>query len=110
MADGDRNGSLAFIDRILSVQLGVPLIEFLEKTWKLLQNARHFGSPGGLYEVLEYESTLELKDRGGERATLKKREKVRYLQDNIIAYHDRAWADFGHLLAQILIWRYSWEK
>jgi len=50
-----------------------------------------------MYEVLEYESTLELKDRGGKRATFKKREKVRYLQDNVIAYQDQAWGD-GEIL------------
>ena len=50
-----------------------------------------------MYEVLEYESTLELKDARGKRATFKKREKVRYLQDNIIAYQDQAWGD-GQIL------------
>jgi hypothetical protein len=50
-----------------------------------------------LYEVLEYESTLELKDREGRKATFKKREKVRYLQDNVIAYQDQAWGD-GEIL------------
>jgi len=43
--------------------------------------------------VLDYESTLELKDRQGEKATFKKREGVRYLQDNVVAYQDQAW---GH--------------
>ena len=47
----------------------------------------------GMYEVLEYEATLELADPGGERATFKKREKVRYLQDNIVACLDQAWGD-----------------
>ena len=47
----------------------------------------------GVYEVLDYESTLELHDRGGKKATFKKRKKVRYLQDNIIAYQDHGWGD-----------------
>ena len=51
-----------------------------------------------MYEVLEYESTLELVDRKGEKAIFKKRQKVRYLQDNIIAYMDQAWGD-GQFLA-----------
>ena len=51
----------------------------------------------GMYEVLEYETTLELHDPKGKKATLKKREKVRYLQDNIIAYQDQAWGD-GEIL------------
>ena len=51
----------------------------------------------GMYEVLEYEATLELEDPEGKRATFKKREKVRYLQDNVIAYQDQAWGD-GEIL------------
>jgi len=50
-----------------------------------------------VYEVLEYESTLELKDIRGERASFRKRERVRYLRDNIIAYQDQAWGD-GEIL------------
>ena len=48
---------------------------------------------GEMYEVLEYESTLELHDCKGERASYRKRQKVRYLQDNIIAFEDQAWGD-----------------
>jgi hypothetical protein len=61
--------------------------------------ARRFraGLTGGRYEVLEYESTLELKDREEETATFRKREKVRYLQDNVITYQDQAWGD-GEIL------------
>jgi hypothetical protein len=50
-----------------------------------------------MYEVLRYEAKLGLKDRGGKRATFKKQEKVRYLQDNVIAYRDQAWGD-GEIL------------
>jgi hypothetical protein len=52
----------------------------------------------GIFEVLEYESTLELHDPKGERASFRKRQKVRYLQDNIIAYQDQAWGDGKILL------------
>lgn len=51
----------------------------------------------GMYEVLEYESTLELLDRYGKQAIFHKRQRVRYLQDNIIAYQDQAWGD-GRIL------------
>lgn len=47
----------------------------------------------GMYEVLEYESRLELLDAKGKRATYHKRQRVRFLQDNIIAYQDKAWGD-----------------
>jgi hypothetical protein len=52
---------------------------------------------GEMYEVLEYDSTLELHDCKGQRATYRKHQKVRYLQDNIIAFEDQAWGD-GQIL------------
>ena len=45
-------------------------------------------SYNGMYKVLEYESVLELKDRGGKEAIFRKRKTVRYLQDNVIVFHD----------------------
>ena len=48
---------------------------------------------------MEYESTLELMDPRGNQAMFRKREKVRYLQDNIIAYQDQAWGD-GKILME----------
>lgn len=47
----------------------------------------------GMYEILEYDSTLELKDAQGQTAVLKRRQRVRFLQDNIIAYEDQAWGE-----------------
>ena len=52
---------------------------------------------GAAIEVLEYESMLELKGGGAERATFKRREKVCYLQNNVIVYQDQAWRD-GEIL------------
>lgn len=45
-----------------------------------------------MYEVLDYEATLELKDDKGETARFSKRQRVRFLQDTI-AYEDQAWGD-----------------
>jgi hypothetical protein len=47
----------------------------------------------GMYEVLDFASDLELHDTKGKNATYHKREAIRFLQDNIIAYEDQA---FGH--------------
>ena len=47
----------------------------------------------GIYEILEYESTLELLDPHGHEAVFHKRQKVRFLQDHIIAFQDYAWGD-----------------
>jgi hypothetical protein len=54
-------------------------------------------SPKGVYDVLDYKSTFEMKNRAAKRATFNKREKVRYLQNNIIANQDQARAD-GEIL------------
>lgn len=73
-------------------------MEIFVKSWQFARQIL-FSNRQGLYEVLEYESTLELLDRKGLKATFKKRQKVRYLQDNIIAYMDQAWGDGEFLQA-----------
>ena len=52
----------------------------------------------GIYEFLEYESTLELLDINGKRARFRKREKIRYRQNNVMAYPHQGWADGDSLL------------
>ena len=58
--------------------------------------------PDGLFEVLDYDSTLELLDGAGEMAIFKRRQKVRFLQDHILAFQDYAWGD-GDVLADYRI-------
>ena len=95
---GERRGNKqSILGKLITVLWGLPWPEVVEKLWKTTKNVVHGLSVKGMYEVLEYESTLELKDRGGKKATFKKREKVRYRQDNIIAYQDQAWGD-GEIL------------
>ena len=45
----------------------------------------------GMYEVLDYESTLEIMDPRGMVAKFQKSERVRFLQDNVIAIQDQVW-------------------
>ena len=47
----------------------------------------------GMYEILEYETTLDLTDPHGHEAIFHKRQRVRFLQDNILAFQDYAWGD-----------------
>jgi len=75
----------------------LPWIEIFIDLWRVGNKAIRGLSVEGMYEVLEYESTLELKDLKGKQAFFRKREKVRYLQENIIAYQDQAWGD-GRIL------------
>jgi len=52
----------------------------------------------GMYEILDYDATLELLDRSGAEATFMRREVIHFLQDNIVAIHDHAWGD-GQIFA-----------
>ena len=47
----------------------------------------------GMYEVINYESTLEILDTDGKEAVFSKKEEVKFLQNNIIAFQDQAWGD-----------------
>ena len=100
MTDEKHNSSQSLLDKFVSVLPGSPWLEVVQRAWKIIRKTIQRRSHPGLYEVLDYESTLELKDGGGERATFKKREEVRYLQDNIIAYQDQAWGD-GEILLKL---------
>lgn len=55
-------------------------------------------TPEGMYEILEYDSVLEILDPEGETAIFKKRQEIKFLQDHIIAFQDYAWGD-GEVLA-----------
>ena len=68
-------------------------MDILAEIWRLARHLWQGLADEGMYEVLEYESVLELKDAAGEQATFRKRELVRYRQNNIIAYQDHAWGD-----------------
>ena len=47
----------------------------------------------GMYEVLNYESTIEIVDPKGKQAIFSKVEELKILQDNVIAIQDQAWGD-----------------
>jgi hypothetical protein len=78
---------------ITKLMLDIPWPEVLASAWKYGKRLFRGLSHEGIYEVLEYESVLELLNQKGTKAHFKKRKKVCYLQDNIIAYRDRAWGD-----------------
>jgi hypothetical protein len=98
MPDEKHNDIQRFLDKLISFLMGSPWPDVLSNVLRILPKLVRSQCYGEMYEALEYESTLELKDRAGKRAIFKKREKVRYLQDNVIAYQDQAWGD-GEILA-----------
>lgn len=67
--------------------------------WNILSHLWDKFHYHGMYEILDYDSTLEIVDPKGEKAVLTRREVVRFLQDNVVAIHDHAWGD-GKLFAK----------
>ena len=59
--------------------------------WDLVGQLRDRLGYRGIYEILKYDSTLELLDRKGREACLTRHEVIRFLQDNVVAIHDHAW-------------------
>ena len=97
MKDEKDNDDQSLIGRLIAALLRLPWTDVLRHALKAPRETLQGCSYQGLYEVLEYESTLELGDCEGKTATFTKRQKVRYLQDNVIAYQDQAWGD-GEIL------------
>lgn len=93
MKNDMENVSTGAISKGITLLLGVPWIEVFAEVWKIARKMFRGSVDEGMYEVLEYESVLEILDVEGKRALFKKRKKVRYLQDNIIAYQDYGWGD-----------------
>jgi len=83
--------------KIVEVIFSLPWTEIFDKVKKKRLKSSIDASGDGIYETLEYESTLEIHNNQGTRATFKKRKKIRYLQDGIIAFQDYAWGD-GEIL------------
>ena len=85
--------------RLLVPVLGSDLIEILVFFVRLAKQTLKFKAHEGMYEVLDYHAQLELLDPEGKQAVLHKRQTVRFRQDNIIAYQDRAWGDGDFMAA-----------
>lgn len=94
----DKKPNTTTTDQLAALLLALPWIDILAETYRLLRSLWRGLADEGMYEVLEHESTLELLDRQGKRARFEKRQKVRYLQNNIIAYQDQGWSDGQSLL------------
>jgi hypothetical protein len=73
--------------------LGIDVLELLAALFRLVQRIIPIEAQPGIYEVLERDIRLELRDTKGKEAIFFKRQRVRFLQDNIIAWEDKAWGD-----------------
>ncbi len=97
MGDKNQSAKVAKLHGWGIMILDLPWIYILTELWKIGRKVIRGMANEGVYETLEYESTLEIQNRKGTRATFSKRKKIRYLQDNIIAYQDYGWGD-GEIL------------
>lgn len=87
----------SYITKLISFLGGVPWNDLIDKVFTHRKKKGEGAGIGGMYEVMDLESTLEIKNIQGTRATFHKRKKIKYLQDGIIAYQDYAWGD-GEIL------------
>lgn len=79
--------------RLVELLLNAKWVDGLAQSWKLVRRLSRGWADEGIYEVQEYVSRLELLDQRGERAKVEKLERVRYLQNGILAFQDQAWGD-----------------
>lgn len=86
------------ISRLLVPLLTSDWVALLGLAWRIGRQIISRKAHEGMYEVLDYESRLELLDPGGQLAILTKHQQVRFLQDGILAYNDKAWGD-GEIFA-----------
>ena len=84
---------------LLRLLIGSDIPARLGDIWQLGRKVFAARAHEGMYEVLEYESVLELQDTKGKKAVLRKRERVKFTQNNIIAFQDLALGD-GELFAE----------
>lgn len=84
--------------RLIVPFLSSDVIGMLGVLWRLGKRILAVELHEGMYQVLDYEARLELMDAKGDKAILYKQERVRFLQNNILAYQDQAWGD-GQIFA-----------
>jgi hypothetical protein len=93
----ERNAKFNQIKELVTRNWNLQYVGVFMELWNIGRKFIRGIANEGVYETLEYESTLEISNNKGTNATFSKRKKIRYLQDNIIAYQDYGWGD-GEIL------------
>jgi len=99
MAEQKKSTPLIPVLNLLAAFLSTDLTKIFAVLVDLFHYFKLFQPRMGLYEVLDYETRLELHDVSGHDVTYFKRQRVRFLQNSIIAYQDQAWGD-GDIFAE----------
>ncbi|MBC8503508.1 MAG: hypothetical protein H8D34_01525 [Chloroflexi bacterium] len=97
MTGGQHNSKQSKFIGLVSNLSSLSWLEIVLDLWKIGRKALQGLANQGIYETIDYESTLEIKSNKGTRASFEKWKKIRYLQDGIITYQDHAWGD-GEIL------------
>src|SRR5258708_431539 len=95
-SDESANHRPSLLLRLLVHFFGSDLFEIILALFRLGKRVVSSETHEGMYQVLEHEAVLDLKDMKGKKAVYTKRQKVRFLQDNIIAYQDEVSGNFLH--------------
>lgn len=87
-----------FIWKIVFPAISSDWIQVVLQAWQLLQKIASERAVG-LYEVLDFDHTLELCDAKGKKAIYHKQETIKLLQDYVAAYTDYVWGR-GEIFAE----------
>ena len=69
-------------------------LEWIATLFGIYRDLREILTHGqGMYEILEYDSSLKLVEATGKKAILKRQQKVKFLQDHVIAFQDHVWGE-----------------
>ena len=82
--------------RLLNTLLSCLSQDWITLVFDLYRTLRRYvqqHSHEGMYQILNYDTTLELVDTKGKTAIFKKRQRIKFLQDYISTFQDYAWGD-----------------
>lgn len=95
--NNDTHNNVFTLPWFLAAIFDLRWFEVIGNLWKIGRKIVRGLASEGVYEVLDYECGIELKDKEGTKAKIHKREKIRYLQNYITTFQDQAWGS-GHIL------------
>ena len=72
MANNQTQSKINIVPNLVALLLGLPWPEVIGDLWRFGLKTVHGLSHEGMYEALDYESTLEIHDSKGKRATFRK--------------------------------------
>ena len=65
MNENENNKQTSSLTSLVALLLGLPWVQIATEAWRLGRKILHGLADEGMYEVLEYESTLELHNKAG---------------------------------------------